>query len=576
MCIVKKFTLHLMVIVMLMCAFAFPSLGEVAAAEAAEFTLNEEISGIKKDSNGQVVYTKTFYADNTVNLKVLAEHLSYDFQDYNFALELYGPNGELVAPTSGDSYIGEKLWESSKFNTAGDYTLQLTCGYTGLGTAGYKLTIELKKDKVWAYKFDKISASNYGDPNNPDNVSKKPEIKILVGDFEAPNGTKDNIDVAIYRVTGDNKISALKNISDYKTTSIYDKNLAYSTKYTYYIVDKGYVPDTVKATLDTIGTKAIKLTDAIKKALSDPHVTKSATVKTKAYPVAPVTNLKVYAKGVRWVELTWARGVGYVDGYVLKSYDSEGVLRQTKTVNELGYGGSKIYIAYAGKSKVTVTPYALLNDKKVYGKAVTIKGLTSEKMKAPSGNVTKITNSKASITVSKSQDVKGIQIQQKKGSKWVAVAKSTSQTIKKNWTKNSAGKSSYRMRAYLVDKNGKTYYSAWKTFKPKANQRTYTKWSVDYLRDLYGANTYWYPDKISYSDGKLKVVGRFSNTWLYASASCKVKVTFKVDGKVIGTQTISSGKIGAYSSKTKTVYLNNSVSGKDLYRVTYSVKYLAR
>jgi hypothetical protein len=57
--------------------------------------------------------------------------------------------------------------------------------------------------------------------------------------------------------------------------------------------------------------------------------------------------------------------------------------------------------------------------------------------------------------------------------------------------------------------------------------------------------------------------------------ACKAKVTFKVDGKVVGTKTISA-KVGGGGTVTKTFTLDKSVKGKDLYRLAYSVKYLQR
>ena len=111
--------------------------------------------------------------------------------------------------------------------------------------------------------------------------------------------------------------------------------------------------------------------------------------------------------------------------------------------------------------------------------------------------------------------------------------------------------------------------------KPKVNQATYTNWSLSYLSNLHGAyNSYWYPLKVNYNGNKVQVKGKFYNTGIM-TRTCKVKVTFKVDGKVIGTKTVSA-KVGGGGTVTKTFTLNNSVKGKDLYRVTYSVKYLQR
>jgi len=55
-----------------------------------------------------------------------------------------------------------------------------------------------------------------------------------------------------------------------------------------------------------------------------------------------------------------------------------------------------------------------------------------------------------------------------------------------------------------------------------------------------------------------------------------MKITFKDNGKVVGTKTVSSGNLSAGSQKKVTFTLNNSKTGADLRTASYSVTYLKR
>jgi len=542
-----------------------------AAATVEEFTINETITGISKADNGKTLYTKSFYIDNTASFNAYAEHYSYSYQDYNFKVKLYDSKGNEVSPSSGSGYLGDTTWNSSKFSTAGTYTVKLICGYTGLATGvGYKLKLTVAKDIVYTYKYASLTATA-----TESGMENAPAVRIEYGDFDGPTGSVTD-KLAIFRETN-GKIRKLA--ISYYSGVVDNIKINYGTQYTYYIVDLSYVTGTAYTTLSNVGTVDETLTAAIKTALTDSHVMKSNTVTTKGIVVSGVKNLKVYKKGVRTVSLDWGCTYGvdqYLTGYILESYNSAGKKVASKTIKRTGFiSGESIYIPYAGTSKIKVTPYEDYNGTRFYGKSQTI-SVTSAKLKATGGNVTKISGTKASLTINRSTGAQFTQIQQKKGTKWVNVAsKATAKTVKKSWTKNKAGQTQYRFRVGLKDKNGKTYYSAWRVLNPKVNQATYTNWSLSYLSNLHGAYTsYWYPLKVNYKGNKVQVKGKFYNTGI-VKRTCKVKVTFKVDGKVIGTKTVSA-RVGGGGTVTKTFTLDKSVKGKDLYRVTYSVKYLQR
>jgi len=90
------------------------------------------------------------------------------------------------------------------------------------------------------------------------------------------------------------------------------------------------------------------------------------------------------------------------------------------------------------------------------------------------------------------------------------------------------------------------------------------------------SSSFFHPTKVVYSGSKIKVTGKFTNSLYIASTSCKMKITFKDNGKVVGTKTVSSGNLSAGSQKKVTFTLNNSKTGADLRTASYSVTYLKR
>jgi len=511
------------------------------------------VSGVNKNHYGQVVYSGMLYLDsNTSLLCVELSHELVEPHDSNWKIVLIDPNGQEV--TTVDYLYGEgAAWGSldetkSGFSTGGYYTVKLISGYSGLGTIGYRLKFGVIQTVSYSYKYVSASAEKLSD-----------------GSYLIKGGKYDGNDVlkpAIYR----------ENLSTKKFMCLaMDAEWAYDetskkpdTSYKYYVVNYYRLTGTGLPT----SSKEIAISDSVRAELNKYAAT--ATIKTDPIKVANVTNLKVKKKGLKSVELEWFWDSNVFSGFVVKSYNSSGKLMATKYYKDGRVPGNTIYIPYKGTSKVKVTAYYNYDGKKLYGKTATISA-TSAKLQAPSVNITKISNTNARITVYRNGD--GTQVQQLVGKKWKDVTTgSTSKTYKKTWTKNSAGKTTYRVRAYVKDQ-GKTYYTDWKKYTPKVNSRTYSKLSVSYVRNSYEyGDVYFFPTKVEYKGSKIKVTGRFYNTWKIASDSGKFKITYKADGKTIGTKTISVNNMKADSYKTTTFYLDNSKKNADLRCASYTLK----
>lgn len=515
-----------------------------------------EIKDIKKDHLGQTIYTEKFYIDSSVSyFSVEVNQTNISSQDYNWILMLEDPNGKVVSAI-GDIYgdgaeYGSFDETKSGFSTKGYYTLKLICGYTGLSTIGYKLNINLKKAISYSYKYTKATAQLLNDGSY-----------LIQGEGYDGN---DALKPAIYRenlTTG--KFMLLKMGEEWS----YDEtNKTPDTTYKYYVVNYNKVSASGLPT----DSNEISVSSTAREALNKYAAT--ATIKTAPIIVANVTDLKIKKQGVKQVELEWFWDSNVFHGFVVQSYDDEGNLFATKYYSDGRAPGNTIYIPYSGTTNVRVM--AFFNDSAtttIFGEPTVIKA-TSAKISAPSANVTKISTKKAKITVYKSGD--GVQVQQKVGKKWKDVTKgSTASTYKKTWSKNSAGKTSYRARAYVKD-GGKTYYSSWKTYKPKSNYKTYTKYGVSYMRNTHAyGDVFFLPTKVEYKGSKIKVTGRFYNTWKIIRDSGKFKITYKADGKTIGSKTISVKNMKANSYKTTTFYLSGSKKDADLRCASYTLKTL--
>lgn len=128
--------------------------------------------------------------------------------------------------------------------------------------------------------------------------------------------------------------------------------------------------------------------------------------------------------------------------------------------------------------------------------------------------------------------------------------------------KNTAGKKKYRLLSYIVDR-GKTYKGKYSSkYSPKANVKTfsYSSSPSSYKR----LSHYWRPSKVYYSGSKVTVAGKFINTHIYTLRYCKIKLTVKCQGKVIGKKVIDSGTLRPNKVKKHTVKLGHSKTGYDL------------
>jgi len=121
--------------------------------------------------------------------------------------------------------------------------------------------------------------------------------------------------------------------------------------------------------------------------------------------------------------------------------------------------------------------------------------------------------------------------------------------------------------------NGTTFYSDSYSAKysPKANNRSwnYSKYQSDY-KDY---SHFWKPIKIYYSNGKVKLTGRWINTHNYRLDYFNIKVTVKCDGKVIGTKTLKCGKMAANRTKTHSAVTISTKAGYDLRNGNTTITY---
>lgn len=517
------------------------------------------------NTNGNAAYGYEFQADetNSMDLQIERKYFSASESGIDFRIEIYNQSGQIIASEKASG--GLLKLKIAQFPKADKYTLILYSDQNHMGYSIYHVDMNIKEAQQNTGKYESFTAKvgNYKEGSVYEYADYY--VKLNVGKYQGTDALKQ----AIYRENLDTGIFYATDSEDI----VWDDTVDMGATYRYYVVNKNLLDYASELPQKK---KSKKISAAAKKELKAKANT--AKVSIPAPTIQNVTDLKNKQKGVMRATLTWWYSAnaepGYVTGYELKVYNSKGKKVGKTVYATKGNIGTTVKIPYAGKSKVTVTPYYNYKDKTYYGKTKSIK-VTSAKIKAPSTNVTKINNSKVKITTYRDPAAVGVQIQQKVGKKWKNVTtKGTAKTFKKTWTKNSAGKTKYRTRSYLKDA-GETYYSDWKEFTPKKNEMIYSKGSVAGYRNLYGKNTFWEPTKVYYSGNAIKVSYRFYNTWSLVDGSCKVKVTFKSDGKVVGSKTISSGNISANSYKSSTITLKNK-AGVDLRTIAYSVNYIDR
>jgi len=539
-----------------------------AAASKSFVTTTHEIT----DANGTAAYVLPFEADesNSLDLKVSRKYFTGSESGGDFIVQIFDSSNGLIASETASGNIA--TFEGVNFPAADTYNMVLYSYQNKMGSTTYQIEFDLKAKSVYDYKFESLTAKVF-DWHEGSQYEYADYYAVL---YPGVYNGDDALDAIIYRENLATGKFAVPYLSDN-----YDESVVMGGQYKYYIVNRNHVQDYVTAELKAASNSAGSSKEIAISKNARTELTRMAATATVSIPgpkVQNVTSLKNKSKGVKSATLTWwyANGTpGYATGYEIKVYNSKGKVVKTAYATA-GNIGTKVYIPYEGTSKVKVTAYYKYKGKTYYGKSQTIK-VTSAKVKAPSVNVTKISGTKAKITVYKADGAAGMQVQQKKGGKWVNIATAaTAKTYKKTWTKNKAGTSQYRVRSYVKDA-GKTYYSPWKVVSPQKNQRTYTDLGLGYYRNCYkNSSSFFHPTKVVYSGSKIKVTGKFTNSWYIASTSCKMKITFKDNGKVVGTKTVSSGNLSAGSQKKVTFTLNNSKTGADLRTASYSVTYLKR
>lgn len=548
----KKLISLTMAIIMVLTMIPF--VGITAGAVSADFTINESAISCTKADNNKAIYTKSFSADSTKQFFASYEQCADSFGG-QWELKLTDSSGTEITPTKKGNT--DATWNFTKDDT---YTFSVICRYIMSGTVkcdvkgefknkpvdvqeGYRtLTAEIKKDSSgWSY------------------------VELTAGDYVYGGSLPTYSNYVIYRVdVNANTITCAKigagshdvkvGFNDYPTL---DK------KYTYYISRVKLVEGEIPS-LTTDEGESQTFTATIKTGLE--KLSPSATVtlpKPQVVSVTKVTN----QRGFKSATLNWdISGSGSVDGYTIKRYDSAGKKVVAKyNVTHSDYTTNftnkfKYTIPYAGSHKFSVTPYRKYSGKTYYGEESSKLTCKSAPLEPAGGMVTKINKNRASIQIYKGYGSKGTVIYQQVGKKWKQVKKTTAKTYVVN--KSKAGTSKYKFKSYLVE-NGKTYYSSFsKAQKPMPNIAGYV--SSDRVSDYKAASHFWANDSLSYSGNKLVLKGKFVNSHVYSMKYFTIKVTVKYGKKVIGTKTISCGKISAKTIKSKKVTLDKSKPYYDL------------
>ncbi|MBR3786739.1 MAG: hypothetical protein IKJ77_10050 [Firmicutes bacterium] len=285
-------------------------------------------------------------------------------------------------------------------------------------------------------------------------------------------------------------------------------------------------------------------------------------------------DVKVVRKEFRTAYLQWSytsyTDYRYIDveGFKIDCLNEEGTkVLQTNwyespiTTNmgedEFEYG---ITVPLNKKYKVRITPYYLEKGEKQFTGSSELITVTSSNVKAPKASVTKISNKKVRITITKAENATGTIVYQKVNGIWKKLGSTTG--TKYTVTKNTAGKKSYKFKSYTKH-DGKTYYSGYSgVYTPKVNVK---KYDPIYDAKEYANKKSWVePVKVYYDHGKIKVRALFINNNKYKVNDFKYKITVKADGKTIGSRTINAGPIKKQSYVIKTFTLKNCKTGADL------------
>lgn len=530
---------------------------DVKAENATPFSFSEQTADFTKAQNGQVVYSKSFVADSSKMFLANCTYVEGSGYNWDNSKDFWveDSSGNKITRKGADTSSGYQYkWEFSKNDT---YTFKIRLN--GISSGKYAYIVQGKLDDMPdppTDKFESMTATvkTYS--------SGSYYVDVQLGALDSTDYT-DYDNTCFYREnTSTGKISRIDNR---RVMGTQDSSIEYATTYTYYAVKEPLVNEKIPSLGTDNTVNNMTFTASMKTALK--AIANYQTVTTPPPAVGSAISLSA-SSGLKVANLKW-RGttvsdVSYITGYQVKRYNSKGQNDMSYNVKDSNAYEimSKCKIPYTGKYYFTVTPYYTYKGKTYWGTATGKVGCTSRKITRPSVRVTKISNSMAKLTISAEEGTDGVVIYQKVGSKWKKIA--TTKKKKYTVTKNTAGKRQYRVISYVKD-SGKTYYSAYsKTVKPQSNALTlkYSKYPGSYKKYTQT----WVPVKVWYSNGKIKVTGRFINTHVYRLDYFVIKLTVKSSSgnQVLGTKTINSGKMKANSTKTMTVTLNKSKKNYDL------------
>lgn len=499
--------------------------------------------------------------DGQYNLKVTCDFSVFtkyrDGEDWFFNLS--------ITDKATDKYLGGK--------------------YTSIGSTPSKLggvtdTYECSKDKILTWnqevsiKFEFID-ENDAVVNNPKELVCKAPTPFVGFSAEYYEGESDEYVKVKFTdyyksdsgynlfLREDTSAGTIKQLDDTTYKTVTDSNFKPGRTYVYYVVKRSVLQNSMLEFYKSVNSSEKSFNAADKAKLRSISSFEEVTVPGPR--IGNVINLKV-TPDVRAASLTWDYDYETIEpnvtGFYVRIYSSNGT--PYKEYNETTENGikcsAKYAIPYKGTYYFTVTPYYVYEGETYEGTSTAKVSCTSKSLSAASGSVTKISNTKARITIKKAAGSTGTIVYQYTGGKWVKLGSTTGTSF--TTAKNKAGKKKYRLLSYIVD-NGTTYNGKYSgTYSPKANVATfgYSSYPSSYPKYSH----FWRPTKISYSGKKVLVTGKFINTHLYYVDYIKIKITIKCQGKVIGTKIVNSGKINSNKVKKMKVKLNGSKSGYDL------------
>lgn len=560
----------------------------------------KEATNISSGSSGTVtgknpntvLYTKTITAKK--GQIFTATCTSGKYGSSRAVFQMYDSNSKVVSPSSWNNGVQVTLNSPYEMTFAADgqYTFKvLNESSLGSGSENY-VTVNwtLKEKPIQIFRYQPFNAALEKEGTNKYKISlgfNRDDLylngKELSSGADLDLINKENAAVRVYRYdigkgTLNYRGSVDAAVGTYSETPLMDK------QYKYYIIKK------FDATgLPTTVNKAVTFTDSMEAQL-DKYGQSTQVFDIPKPVVATVKDFKLYVyKDVpKYRRLMWDNNSnGGVTGYIVKRYNSSGKLiknygRVKMSAPDTIGEARKYYVPYSSDPNkytayFTVTPYYYYNGKYYDGKETSKIKTKSVRIKAPTAKITKISNSKAKITINKASNSAGTIIYQYTGGKWKKIGSTTGTkyTVTYNKSKGSSktpGKVKYKFKSYLTD-NGSTFYSdSYSTsYSPLSNYKSwnYSKYQSDY-KDY---SHFWKPMKIYYSNGKVKLTGRWINTHNYRLDYFNIKVTVECDGKVIGTKTLKCGKMAANSTKTHSAVTISTKAGYDLRNGNTTITY---